>query len=80
MDMVTKQVLKVIDTEILPIATGAVNYEEIGETPRPGTTSITISQPMGASYRIGRGEVSWQNWHFRFRIDQRRYSREPGAV
>jgi primary-amine oxidase len=53
------------------VANGAVNYEEISEKPRPGTTSIAISQPMGASFRLERGEVSWQNWHFRFRIDQR---------
>jgi primary-amine oxidase len=26
---------------------------------------------MGASFRIERGEISWQNWRFRFRIDQR---------
>jgi len=71
MDMVTKKVLKVIDTEIVPVADGAVNYEEISEKPRPGTTPIAISQPMGASFRVERGEVSWQNWHFRFRIDQR---------
>jgi primary-amine oxidase len=71
MDMVTKKVLKVIDTEIVPVGNGAVNYEEIAEKPRPGATSIAISQPMGASFRIERGQVSWQNWHFRFRIDQR---------
>jgi primary-amine oxidase len=29
MDMVTKEVLKVIDTEIVPVASGSVNYEEI---------------------------------------------------
>jgi primary-amine oxidase len=71
MDMVTKKILKVVDTEIVPVAKGAVNYEEISERPRAGTTSIAISQPMGASFRIERGEVSWQNWHFRFRLDQR---------
>jgi primary-amine oxidase len=71
MDMVTKKVLKVVDTEIVPVGNGAVNYEEISENPRPGTTSIAISQPMGASFQIKRGEISWQNWHFRFRIDQR---------
>jgi primary-amine oxidase len=71
MDMVTKKVLKVVDTEIVPVANGAVNYEELSEKPRPGTTPIAISQPMGASFQIKRGEVSWQNWHFRFRIDPR---------
>ena len=71
MDMVSKKILKVVDTEVVPVANGAVNYEEIPEKARPGTTPISISQPMGASFRIENGEVSWQNWHFRFRIDQR---------
>lgn len=71
MDMVTKKVLKVVDTEIVPVANGAVNYEEIPEKPRSGTTPIAISQPIGAGFQIERGEVSWQNWHFRFRIDPR---------
>lgn len=71
MDMVTKKVLKVVDTEIVPVANGAVNYEEIAEKPRPGTTPIAIAQPMGASFRVERGEVSWQNWRFRFRVDPR---------
>src|SRR6516164_5624050 len=35
MDMVTKKVLKVIDTEIVPVPNWAVNYEEIAEKPRP---------------------------------------------
>ena len=71
MDMATKKILKVVDTEIVPMANGAVNYEEIPEKARPGTTPIAISQPMGASFQIKNGEVSWQNWHFRFRIDHR---------
>jgi len=56
---------------VVPVANGAVNYEEIPEHARPNTTPITISQPMGASFQIMNGEVSWQNWYFRFRIDQR---------
>jgi len=71
MDMVAKKILKVVDTELVPVGNGAVNYEEIPEHARPGTTPIAISQPMGASFHIKDGEVSWQNWHFRFRIDQR---------
>jgi primary-amine oxidase len=70
-DMVAKKILKVVDTEVVPVANGAVNYEELPEHARPGTTPIAISQPMGASFQIKNGEVSWQNWHFRFRIDQR---------
>jgi primary-amine oxidase len=29
------------------------------------------SQPEGPSFTIKDGEVSWQNWHFRFRLDPR---------
>ena len=30
-----------------------------------------MTQPVGPSYRIEKGEVVWQNWHFRFRLDPR---------
>ncbi len=30
-----------------------------------------VSQPEGPSFTIKDGEVSWQNWHFRFRLDPR---------
>jgi len=70
-DMVNKKVLKVVDTEAVPVSKGAMNYEEIPANPRPGTTPISISQPMGPSFHLNKGEVSWQNWRFRFRIDPR---------
>ena len=69
-DMVSKKILKVIDTGAVPVGQG-VNYEEIPENPRAGTTPISISQPMGVAYKMEKGEVSWQNWRFRFRLDQR---------
>jgi primary-amine oxidase len=71
MDMTEKKVLKVIDTEVVPVPTADNNYEDIPETPRPHTTPIATAQPLGPGYRIDQGEVAWQNWRFRFRIDQR---------
>ena len=70
-DMVTKKVLKVVDTGAVPVGKGAVNYEELPEEVRVGTKPIVTTQPMGPSYRIENGEVMWQNWQFRFRIDPR---------
>jgi primary-amine oxidase len=70
-DMTAKKVLKVIDTDLSPVPSGDTNYEEIPETPRPQTTPIATSQPMGPGYKIEKGEVEWQNWRFRFRIDPR---------
>src|SRR5271156_163182 len=70
-NMATKKVLKVVDTEVVPVATGNIDYEGIPENPRPHTTPISISQPAGPAYKIENGEISWQNWLFRVRIDQR---------
>lgn len=70
-DMVEKKVLKVVDTDISPVPSGDTGYEEIPEKSRPHTTPIATSQPMGPGYRIEKGEVEWQNWRFRFRIDPR---------
>jgi primary-amine oxidase len=70
-DMVEKKVLKVVDTGVAPVPSGDTNYEEIPELPRPHTTPIATSQPMGPGFRLDRGEVQWQNWRFRFRIDPR---------
>ena len=69
-DMVAKKILKVTDTGIAPVAIGAI-FEEIPERPRHGTTPVALSQPQGPSYTIKDSEVAWQNWRFRFRIDQR---------
>jgi len=70
-NMATKKVLKVVDTEIVAVPTGNIDYEGIPENPRPHTTPISISEPMGPSYKIENGEISWQNWRFRVRIDPR---------
>ena len=46
-NMATKKVLKVVDTEVVPVPTGNIDYEGIPENPRPHTTPISISQPAG---------------------------------
>lgn len=71
LDMVAKKVLKVVDTGIAPVPTADNNFEEIPEVPRPHTTPISTAQPMGPGYKIEKGQISWQNWQFRFRLDQR---------
>ena len=69
-DFAEKKVLQVVDEEVVPIALPS-NYEETPEAPRPGTKPGIISQPLGPSFQVNDGEVSWQNWHFRFRLDSR---------
>lgn len=69
-DIANKRILEVHDEEVAPLP-GPSNYEELPEIPRPGTKPAIISQPLGPGFQINDGEVSWQNWHFRFRLDSR---------
>jgi primary-amine oxidase len=70
-DVTAKKVTSIADTEVVPVPTSEQNYEEIPDSPRPYTTPIATSQPMGPGFRIERGDISWQNWRFRVRLDPR---------
>jgi primary-amine oxidase len=70
-DLTSEKVLKVIDNDPVPMSPGDINYEEGEATPRAGTKPLLVTQPLGPSYTIDKGEVVWQNWHFRFRLDPR---------
>jgi primary-amine oxidase len=70
-DAVERKLVKVIDEGATPVPQSAINFQEAMGTPRPGTTPISIAQPLGPSFQIKDGEVSWQNWHFRVRLDTR---------
>jgi primary-amine oxidase len=70
-DLGEKKILQVFDEGTAPIPPGPVNFEEAPEVTRPGTKPGFISQPEGPSFQVDKGEVSWQNWRFRFRLDSR---------
>src|SRR6202167_5097578 len=70
-DLTSEKILNVIDNEPVPMSQGDINYEEGDATPREGTKPLLVTQPLGPSYKIDKGEVVWQNWHFRFRLDPR---------
>ncbi len=70
-DLTSETILKVIDNEPVPMSRGDIDYEEGAATPRPGTRPLLVTQPEGPSFVIDQGEVVWQNWHFRFRLDPR---------
>lgn len=70
-DLTSEKVLKVVDNEPVPMSQSDINYEVGEATPRPGTKPLLVTQPLGPSYTIDKGEVVWQNWHFRFRLDPR---------
>ena len=70
-DMTDEKVLKVVDRGPLPMPKGDIDFEEADATPREGTQPILVTQPLGPGYKIANGEVAWQNWRFRFRLDPR---------
>jgi primary-amine oxidase len=70
-DLTSEKVLRVVDNDPVPMSTADINYEEGDATPRPGTKPLLLTQPLGPGYSIDKGEVVWQNWHFRFRLDPR---------
>lgn len=70
-DFGEKKVINVFDDGAVKMPNGPINFEVAPEFARPGTKPILTSQPEGPSFEISNGEVHWQNWHFRFRIDSR---------
>jgi primary-amine oxidase len=70
-DLVERKILRVFDDGPVPMPSEAVNFEEAPEVTRPGIKPGLISQPEGPSFEIKDGEVAWQNWRFRFRLDSR---------
>ncbi len=70
-DMSSKKILDVIDRGPVPLPHGNIDFEEADAEPRAGTKPIVVSQPAGPSYTLEHGEVNWQNWRFRFRLDPR---------
>ena len=70
-DATEKKVLKVIDSGPVPVPQSEINFQDLEAAPREGTRPIALAQPMGPSFEIRNGEVRWQNWRFRFRLDPR---------
>lgn len=70
-DMTSEKILDVINRSSTPLPKGDINFEEEEATPREGATPLLVTQPLGPGYKIDKGEIIWQNWHFRFRLDPR---------
>jgi primary-amine oxidase len=70
-DMNEKKIVRFTDYGAVPMPAATSIYDSDGGPALPGTTPFLIAQPAGPGYTINDGEVSWQNWHFRFRLDPR---------
>ena len=70
-DMNEKKIVRFSDYGAVPMPKSTSVYDADGGTALPGTKPFLIAQPNGPSFTIENGEVSWQNWNFRFRLDPR---------
>jgi primary-amine oxidase len=70
-DMASKKLTRFEDYGVTPMPPISEVYDPNGGPALPGTKPIVVMQPEGPSFTIKDGEVSWQNWHFRFRVDPR---------
>jgi len=70
-DMKEKKITRFSDYGAVPIPPSTSIYDADGGPALPGTKPIVTTQPGGPSFAIKDGEVTWQNWHFRFRLDPR---------
>ena len=71
-DLNQRQVLKLIDTGIVPVSKAPAEYDakSVASTRVP-LKPITIQQPQGPSYSVDGSVVSWDKWKFRVRMDPR---------
>jgi primary-amine oxidase len=79
-DLASKQVLKVVDSGVVPVPQDNWGYtqpeaEQRAGTLRPAASPVTLQQPGGTNVKIDGSAVSWDIWRFRWRVDKR-----PGVV
>ena len=70
-DMVDKKIVRFSDYGAVPMPANTSIYDAEGGPAVKGTKPFLIAQPDGPSFTIEDGEISWQNWQFRFRLDPR---------
>jgi primary-amine oxidase len=70
-DMNEKKITRFSDYGVVPIPPSTSIYDAEGGPALPGSKPLVTSQPEGPSFTIKDGEVAWQNWQFRFRLDPR---------
>lgn len=71
-DLVTGEVLKLIDDRIYELPRERYNFHLPAELPVPRTTQkpIVITQPDGPSFHVDGDVVEWEKWRFRIGFNQ----------
>ncbi len=75
MDLDTQQVIRVLDSGVVPIPTLTHDFDEASVGARhglrPALKPIRISQPAGVNFRIDGNFIEWQKWRFHTRFERR---------
>jgi primary-amine oxidase len=70
-DVNAKKVLRVVDGGVTPVPNSTVNGEYPPAQTRPALKPLVVTQPQGASFQVSGHQVTWDNWKFHFRVEQR---------
>jgi primary-amine oxidase len=69
-DSEEEKMVRLIDTGAVPVPRGSTGYSTDVIPSREVPGPITVTQPVHG-FRTDGTEVSWENWHFHFRIDSK---------
>jgi primary-amine oxidase len=72
-DLVTAEVVELIDEGVVPIPTEPADFQRPEQPPVPARTTqrpIEITQPEGPSFSVDGNVVRWEKWEFRIGFDQ----------
>jgi primary-amine oxidase len=66
------KIVRVSDTGPVPVPQAPANFDaaSVGRL-RDALAPLSIEQPQGPGFRLEGNQVTWQKWHFHFRIDRR---------
>jgi primary-amine oxidase len=71
-DVNAKQILRIVDEGVTPIAKVTAEYDRASIGPaREVRSPIRIDQPLGPGFQLQGHVVEWQKWRFHVRPDQR---------
>lgn len=71
-DLNSKKVVEVVDRGIVPFSKANFDYDPASQKPlQPAPKPLEIQQPQGATFKLNKNEVTWQNWKFRYLMHPR---------
>ena len=75
MDLDARQVVRVIDTGVVPLPAATHEFDEASVGAVTGLRAplkpIRVTQPQGVNFSLQGGFVEWQKWRFHLRFDRR---------